>query len=235
MEPVTMAALLFGGALLLGGKKRSRSRGTMSLRVDQERSHAQRMQMLNQIRSMANWSSQKWGMMPFLADYLTAVAYWETRFNETKVNPEYYKSKAGRKNAARGLFQMRPNSAFRDSNNLLPLLSKPNLLLDPRWAFVTALDYIAQGDKRSWEKSGRESNWLAIRRWWRRPALLHDYGEQQDEAKSVHRKLVDAIEGVNREYGQNIDEDFIYMPVQVGGYPGIWTTMPAFGLDPRRV
>jgi len=224
-----MAALLFGGALVLGGSKRRRSRG-ISISIDQKRTHDQRVQMLLRIRDMARWSSQKWGMMPHLDDYLTAVGYWESRFNETKVNPEYYKSSAGRKNAARGLFQMRPNSAFRRQNGLLPLLSRPNLLLDPRWAFVTAVDYIAQGNKRSWEKSGRAANWLAIRRWWRLPSLLHDYDESDPEAWAVHRKLLEAIEGVNREYGQDINEDFIYTSVDVGGYPGVQTIMPAFGL-----
>ncbi len=231
MEPITIA-LLLGGAVLLRGKRRRRGKGGVSAGIDQPRTRAQRLEMLARIRDMANWSSKKWGMMPYLADYLTVVAYWESRFNETRTNPEY---KRDPKNAARGLFQMRPTSAFRDTNNLVPLQAKGNLLLDPRWAFVTAVDYAVRADVRSQQKSGRQANWLAARRWWRVPKLVHDYSESDAESQSVHRKILEAIAGVNAEYGQNVDEDFIYRPVDVGGYPGIWATMPAFGLDPRSV
>ena len=195
--------------------------------IDQPRTREQRFEMLARIRDMANWTSQKYGMMPYLADYLTTIGYIESRFNPTAANPEIRKDP---QNAARGLFGERPESAFRESNNLTQLRRRPNLLLNPRWAFVTAVDYAARGDQRSREKSGREANWLAIRRWWANPFLVHDYGENKSHSPVVRRRLLAGVEGVNREYGTDVDEDFIWQDVQRGGYPGIQSLMRDFGL-----
>ncbi len=226
MEPVTIA-LLVGSAILLRPKKKGKGRGGKTVTYGKGMTHADRLAMLSEIRKMSYFVSNKYGMMPYLADYLTTIGYIESRFNPTSANPEI---KTNPKNAARGLFGMRPESAFRKTNNLEHLQKKPNLLLKPKWAFVTAVDYAVRADVRSQEVSGRPANWLATRRWWANPFLVHDYAEAKSHSPVVRKRLLAGVEGVNREYGADINEDFIWMDAQSGGYPGIQSLMKDFGL-----
>jgi hypothetical protein len=223
MEPVTLA-LLLGGALLLGSKK-SGSKSSSKASYDQKMTRQQRIAMMAEIRKMSAYASSRFGMMPYLADYLTVVGYIESRFNPTSVNPEIRTNK----NAARGLFGMRPDTAFKESDGLEGLRSRPNLLLNPIWAFCTAVNHIAQADQRSLQKAGREADWFAVRRWWGYPHLVSDYDLSEERSRSSMNKFINGIEGVNQEYGANINEDFAWMPVSRGGYPGIKPLLSAFG------
>ena len=225
MDPVTIA-LLLGGAILLRPKKKGKRSGKVT--YGRGMTHAERSAMLAEVRKMSYYVSNKYGMMPYLADYLTTIGYIESRFNPTSVNPEIKTNPA---NAARGLFGMRPETAFgRRGSNLKHLVKKPNLLLNPKWAFVTAVDYALQADQRSIDESGREADWAAVRRWWGRPKLVHDYDLSDSRSQASMRKFTNGIEDVNREYGVNINEDFIWMNVERGGYPGIQSLMKDFGL-----
>jgi hypothetical protein len=127
---------------------------------------------------------------------------------------------------------MRPETAFgRKGSNLEHLIRKPNLLLRPKWAFVTAVDYAMQADERSRDASGREADWTAVRRWWGRPKLVHDYDLSDSRSIDSMNRFINGIEGVNKEFGTDINEDFIWMPVSRGGYPGIRSLMKDFGLS----
>lgn len=196
------------------------------MRYNQKMTHEQRLAMMVEIRKMSAYTSSRFGMMPHLMDYLTVVGYIESRFNPTSINPEYRKNK----NAARGLFGMRPETAFKESNTLESLLSKPNALLNPVMAFCTAVGHIADADQRSRQKVGRGADWLAARRWWGRPHLVSDYNLDDSRSVSSMNKFINGIAGVNREYGANINEDFIWARVQSGGYPGMRTMLNAFGV-----
>lgn len=225
MDPVTIALLLGGAFMLRPKKKRVGSKAAAKrgkVTMDDRRA------MLAEVRKMSYFVSNKYGMAPFLADYLTTVAFIESRFNPRATNPEIKTNPA---NAARGLFGMRPETAFgRRGSQLKHLVKKPNLLLNYKWAFVTAVDYAMQGDERSIEKTGREADWAAVRRWWGRPSLVHDYDLSDDRSQASLRKLINGIEGVNDEFDADINEDFIWMNVERGGYPGIQSLMKDFGL-----
>lgn len=223
MEPVTLA-LLFGGVLLLGSKKKSTGRAKVT--YGQKMTHAQRVAMMMEVRKMAAYTSSRFGMMPYLADYLTVVGFLESRFNPTTANPEI---KRNPKNAARGLFGMRPETAFKSSDGLEGLRAKPNLLLNPIWAFCTAVNHIAQADERSLQKVGLEADWVAVRRWWGHPQLLTDYDLSNSTSVGSMDRFFNGIEDVNQEFGADINEDFAWMPVQRGGYPGIKTLLNTFG------
>lgn len=228
MEPVTIA-LLVGSALLLRPKKKGRGRSTVT--YGRKMTMAERSAMLDEIRQMSAYVSNKYGASPYLGDYMTVVGYLESRFNPTSANPEIKRNPA---NAARGLFGMRPETAFGREDSLKHLIRKPNLLLKPRWAFVTAVDYMMQADRRSRAASGREADFMATRRWWAVPKLVHDYDEVRTLAGKnsleIRRRFETGIEGVNDEFGTDINEDFIWMPVQSGGYPGIQSLMKDFRL-----
>ncbi len=219
-----MLLLLGTSALLLGGKKSSSKK---SVSYGKDMNKQQRYAMMLEIRKMSAFASNKFGMMPFLADYLTVVGYIESRFNPSLANPEIKKNPS---NAARGLFGMRPESAFASSNGLIGLRIRPNLLLNPIWAFCTAVDYVARADEAARERSGRRADWLSVRRWWGRPTLIHDFELSDQKSIDSMERFTNGIEGVNAEYGANINEDFMWADVERGGYSGAKALLKAFGV-----
>lgn len=103
-----------------------------------------------------------------LADFLVAVAWWESRGDATAVNPE------GGPNAARGWFQIRPRS----SNNQ-GIVRDPALLLQTGISVGIAADYAYRMVQRWRRDMGvvLVPDWLAIRRGWACPALVDDVDE----------------------------------------------------------
>lgn len=226
MEPVTLAALAAAGLLILSGKKKS---GGSYVPVERFRAKTRedRVRYLNEIRSMSIWYSKTFDSMPYLADYLTVVAYIESRFNPAAANPEIKRNPT---NAARGLFGQRPQYMFKEENGLEALKGRPNLIHDPRWAFVTAVFHIWDADQTVIRRAGREADWASIRRWWGYPSKIYDFDLLEEFSQKSLAKFQDGIAGVNEDYGTDIDPNFVWMPVESAGYPGMDVMIKAFGL-----
>ncbi len=226
MEPITLALIALSSVALLGGKRRSSSgvrAGGFAVK-----GKADRVAMLNEIRGMSIHYSNEFGSMPFLADYLTVVAFRESNFNPASINPEV---KTNPQNAARGLFGMRPETAFKSKNGLESLRSNPNALLNPRWAFVTAVDHVWRACNTVYNKSGSSTNYVAVRRWWGRPHLVHDFNLDDSRSRSSLSKLEKAIFDCNKGYGTNIDPDFIWQTIPGWqNYPGMGVMLEVYGL-----
>jgi len=226
MEPITLALIALGGVAILGGKRKS-SRGVhaggWAVKGKDDRAA-----MLNEIRSMSFHYSNEFGSMPLLADYLTVVGFRESNFNPSSVNKEI---KTDPQNAARGLFGMRPETAFKSKNGLESLRSHPNTLLNPRWAFVTAVDHVWRACHAVDRKSGASTNYVAVRRWWGVPNLVHDFDLSESKSQSSLAKLEKAVFDCNKGYGTNVDPDFIWQSVQGWkNYPGMDVMKQVYGL-----
>ncbi len=154
--------------------------------------------------------------MPGLSDYLLGVAYGESRFTPTAQNGE-------ERNSARGLFQMRPDTAFRKNNGLEHLRNKPEKLLDRKMAMVTAIDYIAAAGKRA-QKEGVQIDWAAVRRWWVYPKLLTDFARTHDRSKKVDRVFPEHLGKAGANPG------IFDKMANTHNYPGIKETAKFFGV-----
>lgn len=225
MDPITLAFIALGGFAFLGGK---RSGSAVRQGGNATMGNAERGAMLNEIRSMSHHYSNKFGSMPLLADYLTVIGFRESNFNPASTNPGV---KTNPENAARGLFGMRPRTAFKTKNGLEHLLPYPNTLLNPRWAFVTAVDHVWRACDAMDRKSGASADYAAVRRWWGTPHLVHDRDISDSRSKSSLAKLEKAITDCNNGYGTNIDPDFIWRPIQGWrNYPGMDVMRQVYGL-----
>jgi len=227
MDPVTLAVLALGSAFLLKGKKgrgsRSAPSGGWGVKGDEDRLH-----WLNEIRSMSHWYTQKFGSMPYLADYLTVVGYIEANFNPASRNPEYKTNPA---NAARGLGGMRPDTAFKEKYGTEFMAPYPDALLNPRWAFVMAVHHIWYACARVDELQTGVIDWAAVRRWWGRPTTVHDFNFDNPYSSGNLERFVDKLHECNKNYGTNIDPDFVWEKVSGWrNYPGIEVMIESFGL-----
>ena len=228
MDPVTLAVIALGGAALLKGNKKSGrktvSGGGWGVKGDQDR-----LYWLNEIRTMSYWYTQNFGSMPFLADYLTVVGFIESRFNPASVNPEV---KTNPMNAARGLAGMRPESAFKSSNGLEYMRAYPNALLNPRWAFVTAVHYIWQACEAVQREQSGEIDWVAVRRWWGFPSKVHDFNFEDPYSAGNLERFEAGLHKCNAEFGTGINPDFVWQKVQGWeNYPGMPMMIKSFGLQ----
>jgi len=227
MDPVTLAALAFGGLLVFGGKKsRSSSvhRSNWAVKGDEDRVY-----WLNEIRAMSNWYSSTYGSMNYLADYFTVVGYIESRFNPAAINPEY---KTNPNNAARGLFGVRPKTAFKSANGLEYMRAYPNSLLNPRWAFVTATFSVWQACDAVWDKNSGIPNFAAVRRWWGYPSKVHDFNYKDPYSAGNTERFLEGLQECNDQYGTNIDPDFIWQPIHGWqNFPGMPAMIQSFGLQ----
>lgn len=232
MEPVTLAIIAAAGLLLASGKKKGRPSGGGSyrerFRVD---SKEERIAVMNDIRSMSAWYSNEFGSMPFLADFLTVTAFRESRFNPAAFNQEVATNPNKTMGlSALGLFGQRPDFMFKKANGLESLKSKPYLIHNPKWAFVTAVYHIWDADQTAISKSGREADWAAVRRWWGYPSKVDDFDMMDEFSQKSAMRFEEAIHDCNSSYGTNIDPDFMWMPVESDGYPGMDVMLKAFGL-----
>lgn len=237
MEPVT-AIILAAGALLMTNKKKSSvinpaagsSRGSDYAPAEDpnapKKGDPDRIAMAIEIRRMSLWYSSRYNSMPLLADYLTVVAFIESRFGPSAINPEV---SSNPENAARGLFGMRPRTAFRGS--IKNLTSQPNLLLDPKWAFVTALHGVWSACNRVHSESPIPPDWASVRRWWASYSLASDFGYEKEHSKVNTKRLLSGIEKCNNSYGTNINPSFINSPVMGwGNFPGMDVILQDYGL-----
>jgi hypothetical protein len=225
MEPITLAAIALGGAFLLGGKKNSGTsvhKGGWGVKGSEDRVY-----WLNEIRSMSQWYSNEYGSMPFLADYLTVVGFIESNFNPAAINTSSDPS-----NAARGLFGERPDTFFKEKYGLQYMRPYPNALMNPRWAFVTAVHHIWVASTRVYEEQSGVIDWAAVRRWWGIPGRVHDFSFEHSYSSDNLGRFEDGLHKCNEAYGTNIDPDFVW--VKISGwqnYPGLGTMIKSFGLQ----
>lgn len=236
MEPVTLALLALGGYAIVGGKRTPRSRGvkTSGWAVKGQEG---RVAVLNEIRGMAFHYSNEFGSMPLLADFLTVTGFRESNFNPAAANPEI---KNNPMNAARGLFGMRPETAFKSSNGLRFMRAHPNALLNPRWSFVCAVHHAWQACDKVFSTYGVGTNYAAVRRWWGWPVsktadgtlLVADFDISDSRSQASLEKLEKAIHDCNRGYGTTMDPDFIWATIQGWqNYPGMGVMLQVYGLE----
>lgn len=225
MEPITLAAIALGGAVLLGGKRKrgtSVHSGGWGVKGSEDRVY-----WLNEIRSMSHWYSNQYGM-PFMADYLTVVGFIESNFNPSATN----KKDPNPANAARGLFGMRPDTAFQEKYGLQSMNPYPNALWNPRWAFVTAVHHIWFACTRVYDVQSGVVDWAAIRRWWGIPIRVHDFNFEHSYSTGNLGRFEAGLHKCNEAYGTNIDPDFVWQKIQGWqNYPGLATMMKAFQLQ----
>lgn len=180
MDPITLALLGLAGLVLVGGGggggSKSFANYNFGTKKKPNRDEARRF-ILNETKRI----EQKYNTMPGLHKYLAAIAWKESRYNPFVQN-------GNERNSARGLMQLRADSAFRKTNGLEHLRSKPKLLLDPRWNLAMSIDYAARGIERAVQEGGRP-DWYAVRRWWGIPSLVHDYAETNERSQKVRREL----------------------------------------------
>lgn len=149
---------------------------------------------------------------PGLSRFLQSKAYEESRFNPKAIN----KKEIGRRNAARGLLQLRPDSVFvHDLKSMAQ--TQPEALLDARVNLVLAAWYAYR--LRTWG-GGKSPTWIALARGWAYPSKVKDFAETHPRSQKVRRNFPKTA---FKLYGQTqwVDEDaFEYGP-------GNWTNMPA--------
>lgn len=224
VEPITLALAAAASLFLLKGKSGGSSSGARD--KFKATSHQDRLKYLEEVRSMSQWYSNRYGSMPDLADFLTIVGFIESRFNPAAANPEISSNPS---NAARGLFGFRPNTAFRSKNGLESLRSSPNLLYNPRWSFVCAVFHVYDADRTA-SRKGYQADWVAVRRWWGYPSKLDDFDMVEEFSQNSLRKFDTAVFECNNIYGTNVDPDFMWNSVRSGGFPGMEVLLKDFGL-----
>ena len=217
MDPITLAALAFGSAILLGGKKRrsSASSGTRVVsppsgwvaKTKEERAH-----WLHEIENMSRWVSNKYGTMPHLSNYLVITSFRGAKFNPGMVNAEIAKNP----NAARGLFDMRPSTV----EQYIPAIGdSPELLNNPYISFTVAIQHIIRAVSKVEQKGSGVPDWISIRRWWTYPYLVHDFDESEEVSKKVRDRMMFDVDDCNEKWGTDINPDFWDYDVNVGGAP----------------
>ena len=215
MNPYVLAAI-FGGVALMA------LAGTSAPRPSVDR--GERGEMLEEIRRMVGHLESQFGPMPGLADFLVATAFRESNFNpRAQANTS--------SNAARGLYQMRPNSVFKagwGTENL----SDVGLIFDPVVATVFAVQHVADAARASMVRGEqRPATWAAVRRWWGYPSRVHDHGRDLEWSRASYDKFKKAIRDVDSAYGQTIPERLVDRTVDTSNYPGIEALAEALGVQ----
>lgn len=159
------------------------------------------------IRELAAQVEDAVGGWPGFADFLVAVAYWESRGAADAVNPE------GGPNAARGWFQIRRKTA-----NHPAVLANPDLLLDERVAVAMAADLAYRHALRA-VRGGTPVTWGAIRRGWRLPKLVVD--ETSAASRGVGQRFAQALSAVG------LPASFADEPAMPNDWPGRDAVMAA--------
>jgi len=151
-----------------------------------------------------------------IATFLDAVGYTESKWNPCITGDSNGVSK--------GLYQMRADTVFRASNDLVPLRPQwPTLFKDGKLAVILAVDYAMRGGVRLLE-TGKTPYWLAVRRWWKFPGSIHDHDETRYSSSSgVRERFSKALSATGAA------PDFMYRNFNPNGWPGAKQVMREYG------
>lgn len=198
--PVALALLAGAAVILTAGSAVASSPSSGPITPEQRAAYRA------QARAVSEEIEQRYGIEG-LADYLDAVAYWESRWNA---------GVGGDGGISIGLYQMQANSAFRANNGLEHLRPRANTILrDPTKATILAADYAVAGIKRA-RQQGNRGDWLAVRRWWANPSLVHDDSETASaHSPKVRERFTKALRAVG------VPTSFMERRPNVSGYPGV--------------
>jgi hypothetical protein len=115
-------------------------------------------------------------------------------------------------NAARGLYQIRPESAFSWRNGLEHLQNQQELLFDPAWSTAIAADY-AKRLVDVYAKPGQTVTWADLRRGWKYPKLVSsDYRATETANRNQFLAAIDKT----TQRRSLADE-----PAMLGDWPGV--------------
>jgi len=212
MEPATLALLALSGAALMSGKRGRAARPNRDFFGEDP----DRDIVAEYITDSARYVSSRYNTMKPLWKFMLATAWRESRFNP-------YAAAGAKQNSARGLFQLRPNSVFTESNGLIDLRYRPDILLDPVWNFVMAVDYAARGIAKA-NKAGQNPDVLAIRRYWRLPSNVTDIHNSNKDSQLTLSRFLPSLDAVG------LSRSTMYEKMSLGGYPGLYQIGKDFGL-----
>ena len=162
-----------------------------------------------------------------LADFLDAIAYWESRYN-----PEA----SGDSGQSLGMFQLRYTSAFDTADGLDYLRNTSEgyeLLTDIDTSILFATDHIIDAIKRS-RTSGVNrpcgtgvgpGDYLSARRWWKYPSLVHDYCESNETSAQIRGRLETALNVTGHS------ESLMYEKPNISNWPGIKQALADFNIS----
>jgi hypothetical protein len=156
------------------------------------------------IERLTNW--------PGLGDFLTAVAWTESSGRSDACN----RREGCWSNAARGWFQLRPESARVGDLGLSPdaLFDEPTSVALAAWYAHRLRDYAARG---------QTIDWLALRRGWAYPSSVADVHEARDRSRVTRERFEEGIRAAGLNPG------FATMPAFSNQYdwPGIDAVLAA--------
>lgn len=166
-------------------------------------------------RTFAGTLGKRYGI-DGIATYLDAVGYWESRWNPCATGDTGGVSK--------GFYQLRADSAFRESNGLVYLRPQwPSLYTDGKLSVILAIDYAMRAGVRLLANNA-EPYWLAVRRWWKYPSAVHDHGETKySSSPGVRDRFSQALSAIG------VSEDFMYRNFNPAGWPGAKQVMREYG------
>ncbi len=146
------------------------------------------------IREMARRVEAVTGPWPGLADYLVAVAFWESSGRDGGPSnacacEKWHTGGKCKPNAARGLYQIRPVTA-----DVPGVVDNPAWLYDPAFATAAATWLIWRLQKN--RSPGRAVNWLAIRRGWKLPSLVTDEWEENPKSAKTRENFKRSLQSV---------------------------------------
>ncbi len=146
---------------------------------------------------------------PGLADFLTAVAYTESRFDTNAANSLGF----------RGLFQMNTNTS-----RVADAGGKPDDLFNPRWSIALVAWFFSR--LRNYARPGQTIDWLAVRRGMAYPTLVDDVEEQDQRSREVRGRLEEGLRAVK------LPQSFMRRAAFPAGYnwPGIAAALKAVGV-----
>lgn len=208
--PIVLAGAAFSGLLLAGGgasamprvSPQERPRGS-DLRPEQQ---DQLWYLSKQVEAL--------GVLPGFAEFTQASAWIESRFNpDAQAGPG--------QNAARGILQLRPRSAFNWRNDLEHLQSQPQLLFDMRWNVAMAADYCRRLIQYNTDP-GQEVTFWDLRRGWKLPKYT-----RFPYRATMLANLQQFLGGIRAVGG---DEKLVDRRAVLGNWPGTQEVMEALGL-----
>ena len=170
------AGLVVGSLALAGGARAS------------EPTPAELPMGYDRIRELAAKVQRATGPWPGLADFLVAVAFWES--SDRAGGPPNAAACHGAcgSNSAGGLYQIRPKTADVDA-----VTAEPSLLFDPEVSTAVAAWLIYRLATR-W--TTYPVDWMAIRRGWRYPYLVRDREEADPESPGVRERFIKSLDAV---------------------------------------